>query len=261
MKAVHVAGFATLMALTSAFAQETAPAAEAEAAPEMKSESSLWAAGSIDISNGYIYDSGSVMSDQLSMQPWFGFGFDALGFLPLEFGAWGHYATSRLYEEQTQKHCFTEVDLSVGTSWTFDCGTAVSLSLITWQYPNMTGWNGEEVLATTISHSFGMLKVGSDFEFMLTGDCDNDLNVVPFAEVSFDITEDVSCSLYGQLQYRYAEGDGVDAWTAYNVKATISAFNFSVYAGYWGQISDKRYSDEEHDLLDTVYGISYAFEL
>ena len=262
MKAVHVAGFATLMALSGAFAQEAAPAAsEKAAAPEMENESSLWASGSIDISSGYIYDSGTVLSDDLAFQPWFGFGFDALDRIPLEFGAWANYATDRIDETQTQNHCFNEVDLSVGTSFESDGGTAASLSLVTWQYPNMEGWNGEELLFGSLSQTVGILTLGTELEFMLTGDYDNDLHVIPFAEIGFDITEDVAVALYGQLHYNYGEGEAVDAWTAYNLKATVSAFDFSVYAAYWGQIDDKIYTDETHDVEDTIFGLSYAFGL
>ena len=248
------------MAVSGAFAQEAAPAAEAEA-PAMEKGSSLWASGSIDVSSGYIYDSGSVLSDDLAIQPWFGFGFDALDRIPLEFGAWANYATDRIDESQTQNHCFNEVDLSIGTTYESEGGTAASLSLVTWQYPNMEGWNGEELLYATLSQTVGILTLGTEFEFMLTGDYDNDLKVIPFAEIGFDVTEDVAVALYGQLHYNYGEGEAVDAWTAYNLKATVSAFDFSVYAAYWGQIDDKIYTDETHDVEDTIFGLSYAFEL
>ncbi|MGI5868708.1 MAG: hypothetical protein ACOX9C_04600 [Kiritimatiellia bacterium] len=261
MKAFKIVGLATLMALSTALAQEADPAAEAEATPEMSEASSLWASGSIDVSSGYICDSGEVLSDALAIQPWFGFGFDAFGKIPLEFSAWANYATDRISEDQTQKHCFNEVDLSIGTTFKNDTGTAASLSLVTWQYPNMAGWNGEELLFGSLSQTVGVLTLGLELEYMLTGDCDNDLHIIPFAEIGFDITDDVSVALYGQLYYNYGEGESIDAWTAYNVMATISAFDFSIYAAYWGQISDKIYTDEEHDVENTVYGISYSFEL
>lgn len=254
MKAVKIAGFATLLALTSAFAQD--------AAPQMEKKSSLWAEGSLDVSSGYIYDSGSVLSDTIAVQPFGLFGFDAFDVIPVNMGFWGNWATSRANPEQTQKHCFTEVDMFFGTGYEFDNGFEISLTLNTYQYPNMEGWNGEESLLADLSQKVCEgLTVGSEFELYLSGDTRNNFVIVPYAKYEFQITDVVSASVKAQCQYQYNPGEDVDAWTAYFVNAGVSAYSFTVYATYFGQISDKIYTDEIHDMENVVYGVSYAFEL
>lgn len=257
MKLVKLAGLFATVAASGVFAQEAAPAVEAQ---PMEEASSVSASATLDVASAYIYESGAVIDDSLVIQPGFSVGFDALGGIPLSLGTWANYSTDK-YGTATQNHCFTEVDLSIGTSYEFDNGPAFGLSLISWQYPNVEGVNGEELVSATVSQSLGMLTLGTKVEMMLTGDYDNDWHLVPYAELGSDIAEGVSAALRGQMFYYYAESEGEDAWMAYNIKATIGLYDFSVYASYYGQIDDSVYTDEMNDIEDMVFGIGYAVDL
>lgn len=257
MKRVKFAGMFAIVAASGAFAQEAAPVAEAQ---EMKAESTVSASAYIDVASAYIYESGAIMDDGLVIQPGFSVGFDAFDMIPLSLGTWANYSTDK-YGDTTQNHCFSEVDLSLGTSYEFDNGPAFGLSLISWQYPNREGWNGEELISATVSQSLGMLTAGAKAEVMLTGDYDKDWHFVPFAEIGADLAEGISAALRGQMYYNYGESEGADAWMAYNIKATLGLYDFAVYASYFGQIDDEIYTDEMNDVEDMVFGVGYSVDL
>ena len=257
---------ATLLAATAAsitFGQEVAPAQVQEPAPQLEKASTLYAFSSLDVASAYIFDSGTVMNNSMVLQPDFGFGFDAFDTMPLEFDAWGNYATDR-YDDMTESHCFTEIDLSIGTAHEFDCGCKIGLTLASWQYPNMDTWNGEEVLIGSLSQEIGLVKIGSDLELMVTGDCDNDYHVLPFTEVSKDFSvSDIDCSasIRGQLYYTYEEGNANHGWSSYNFTATLAILDVYAYTSYWGQMDDGIYTDEEHNIESVVYGVGYGVEI
>ena len=251
MKSIKYTGLLVAVAFTSSFAQDAQP---------LEKASTLTASASLDVASASIYDSGTVLSDSLVLQPAFSIGFDAFDAVPLTFGTWANYATDKL-DPMTQNHCFTEVDLSLGTSYSFDNGPDMAFALSTWQYPNMEAWNGEELLFASVSKSVGVLTLGSEFELMLTGDFDNDFHVVPFAKIGTDVTDDVAVALYGQVYYYYGEGVALDGWMAYNIKASVSVSSVSLYAAYWGQMDDEMYTDEAHAVEDTVFGVGYSVSI
>ena len=43
--------------------------------------------------------------------------------------------------------------------------------------------------------------------------------------------------------------------------ASVSAFHFTAYASYYGQMNDKRYTDEMYDDINSIFGIGYSVDL
>lgn len=263
--------YVALIAAVSAsavFAQEAATPASAslakEVAPQAIAESSaVSASAGLDVASAAIYRDGGKLSDSMVIQPSLSVSYTAFDSLPLDLGLWANYdASSGKDNGATQDSCFTEVDLSIGTS--FDLGNDASLgvSLVTWQYPNMEGWNGEELLAVSLAKTIGPVEIGSAFEKMLTGDYDDHFDMYPYVSVSQDVTDDVSVGVTASFNYAMIPAwEGPDGWTAYGLSASVSAFNFSAYATYYGQMNDQLYTDDMNDDVNTVFGVGYSVDL
>ncbi len=250
--------YVALIAAVSAsavFAQEATT-------PALEEASSVSASAGLDIASAAIYRDGVKLSDSTVIQPSLSVSYTAFDALPLELGVWANYATDGKADGASQDHCFTEVDLSIGTS--FDLGDIASMgvSLVTWQYPNMAEWKGEELIAVSISKAFGSVEIGSDFEKMLTGDFTDHFDIYPYVSISQDVTDDVSAGLTASCNYAMvSSGESSDGWTAYALSANVSAFNFTAYATYYGQMNDKLYTDEMNDDVNTVFGVGYSVDL
>lgn len=268
--------YAALVATVSAsalFAQEVVtPAAVAPEAPVtvveevetpiMEEANTVAASAGVDVASAAVYRDGCKLSDSLVIQPNFSVGFSAFDAFPLELGVWANYATDAKDDGATQNHCFTEVDLSIGTAFDLGNDTELSVSLVTWQYPNMVDWNGEEVIIVSIAKTIGLFEVGSDFEKMLSGDCEYNFDMYPYVSVLQDVTENVSVGLKACCNYSMTPSwAGADGWTAYTLTASVSAFNFTAYATYYGQMNDKFYTDEMYDDVNSVFGINYSVDL
>jgi Bacterial protein of unknown function (Gcw_chp). len=261
LKSIAFSAAALVAAALTVNAQEAAPAAaEKIAEPVVEAGGAAEVFASVDIASAMLYRGGSIHSDSLVIQPYLGVGFDSALGIPLTFSVWANYSTEGKDDGATQKHAFTEVDFSIGTSFDLCGGLSASVSLDSWQYPNMTGWNGEELISVGLSKTRGDFTIGADFEYMLTGDFEGDCSVYPYAEFAKSI-EKIGFGLKAGPGYTVQSGD-VDAWTAWTVRASVSyAEKLSFYVMYWGQMSDKIYTDEEHDNVNTVVGISYGIPL
>lgn len=274
IKTAAVAAMAAVIAIQGVFAQdaaetdvadEVAPVTQEEIAPEMESPASVAADLYVDIASGYIDYDGYVISDSLVIQPEFDVYITPEGWaLPLELGFWGNYATDKM-ADQTQNHAFTEVDASIGTSYEWeDSGVSVCVALNTVQYPNMEGWNGEDYLSADLQKNFidvfpsaMSVAVGVRGEYALTGDYDNNVNVIPFVEAGYEFTENLSAAVKAQFHYLADEG-GEDGWGNFSVRPSITFREFSVFAQCFVQIDDDVYRDEMNDLEDFIYGAGYA---
>lgn len=259
--------YVALIAAVSAsalFAQDVeTPAVEVVVeAPAIEEANVVSASAGVDVASAAIYRDGCILSDSLVIQPNFSVNYWAFGDFPLELGVWANYGTDAKDDGATENHCFTEVDLSIGTAFDLGDEADLSIALVTWQYPNMEGWNGEEVIAVCISKAFGPVEIGSDFEKMLTGDYQSHFDMYPFVAVSHDVTEDVSVCLKASCNYAMVPSwEDSDGWTAYSLSASVSAFNFTAYATYYGQMNDKLYTDEMYDDVNSVFGIGYSVDL
>lgn len=264
--------FAALIATVSAsalFAQEAAtpavaeaPAVEVAETPTMEEATAVSACAGIDVASAAVYRDGVKLSDSLVIQPNLSVNYSAFEAFPVELGVWANYATDAKDDGATENHCFTEVDLSIGTAFDLGNDTSLGIALVSWQYPNMEGWNGEEVITVCVSKAFGPVEIGSDFDKMLTGDCEYNFDLYPYVSVSHGVTEDVSVGLKASCNYAMAPSwESADGWTAYSLNASVSAFNFTAYATYYGQMNDTFYTDEMHDDVNSVFGIGYSVDL
>lgn len=215
---------------------------------------------SIDIASAYIEDDGEVSNDSLVIQPGFGIEWDVLDTFSMELSVWANYATKR-DDGMTQSHGFTQIDTALGITREFDSGFEIGFAFGTWQYPNRDDKNGEEALVLELAQRLGLVTVGTEVEYVLTGDDNNKVECIPFVEIEQRVTEDVTASVRCHLDYTWPEGGEPSSWTAYGLTARIEAFDVYAYASYWGQMSDSIYTDEMHDKKSTVFGIGYAIEL
>ncbi len=249
--------FIAAAASAAVFAQDAA-----EEAVVLEEESGVEVYAGADFVSAYITDSGFVGSDSFNIQPNFGICFDLFDKIPVELDMWSNYSAND-FPGQTQSSCFTEIDLSITLSWDFDFGTSVSGGLTTWQYPNTEGANGEELIALKAGQSFfdGLFEIGLELEYMISGDCEKDLHLLPYCTISYDFTENLGVALTGQLYYMEADASGeADGFANYNVEAMVILFSdFYAYVRYWGQIDDDVYTDEMHDLENVVYGAGFSF--
>ncbi len=228
----------------------------------MEEARAVSASAGIDVASAAIYRDGCKLSDSLVVQPNLSVNYSAFDDFPIELGVWANYATDAKDDGATESHCFTEVDLSIGTAFDLGNDTDLGIALVSWQYPNMVGWNGEEVLAVSVSKAFGPVEIGSAFEKMLTGDFDCHFDMYPYISMSQDVTEDVSVGIKAACNYSMVPSwEGSDGWTAYSLSASVSAFNFTAYATYYGQMNDSLYTDEMHDDVNSVFGIGYSVDL
>jgi len=256
MKITKYAALIAAVSASAVFAQEAAT-------PAMEEASSVSASAGLDIASAAIYRDGAKLSDSTVIQPSLSVSYTAFDSLPLELGVWGNYdAAEGKANGASQDHCFTEIDLSIGTSMDLGDDASLGVSLVTWQYPNMVGWNGEELVAVSLSKAFGPVEIGSAFEKMLTGDFDDHFDIYPYVSVSQDVTDDVSVGLTASFNYAMTPSwEGPDGWTAYALSASVSAFNFTAYATYYGQMNDQLYTDDMNDDVNTVFGIGYSVDL
>ncbi len=236
-------------------------------AVELQGESSVSANLSIDFANAYIDYDGCVISDSFVVQPGLNLFINSESLpLPIEIEVWGNFATDK-FAEQTRNNAFTEITLSLGTTYEWEeSGVSASLSINTTQYPNMEGWGGEEFLAANIQKVFEgafvtslSLTGGAYAEFALTGDCDNNFNLLPYLSAEYEFTEDLSATLSAQFHYLAEEG-GDNGWGSFSILPSVTYKNFSVFAQYFVQLDDDIYSDEDNDAKDYVYGVGYSVE-
>lgn len=258
MKTHAFTTFITITTCTVAFAQtvlseETEPVELAD-----PKTSSLFA--SIDIASAAIEEDGEVINDSLVIQPGFGIEWDVLDTFSMELSVWGSFATKR-DDGMTQSHGFIQIDTALGATREFDSGFEIGFAVGTWQYPNKDDKNGEEVLVLNLAQRLGLVTVGTEVEYVLTGDDNNKVECIPFVEIEQRVTEDVTASVRCHLNYTWPEGREPSSWTAYVLSACIEAFDVYAYASYWGQMSDTIYTDDMHDKKNTVFGIGYAIEL
>lgn len=263
MKTCVFASFIALATCSAALAQDVItekaePIALADPIEfEEPKTSSLFA--SIDIASAAIEDDGEVINDSLVIQPGFGIQWEVLDTIDMELSVWANYATKR-DEGMTQSHGFTKFEITLGASRDFDSGLEIGLAIETSQYPNMEDRNGEEALVLNVAQQIGLVAIGAEVKYFLTGDDNNNIEWIPFVKIEQDVTEDVTAGVKCELNYIWNEGSDTSAWTAYVLTARIDAFDFYAYASYWGQMSDSIYTDNMHDKENTVFGIGYAIE-
>lgn len=261
MKFIKYAALIATVSASALFAQEAEIPAAVET-PAMEEANTVSASAGIDIASAAIFNDGAKLSDSMVIQPQFSVVYPASEVLPLILDVWANYATDGKDDGASQNHCFTEVDLSIGTSYELNEDTSLSVSLATWQYPNMIDWNGEERFSVGLAKTFELVEIGADFDKMLTGDDKNHFDIYPYVSFARDVTEDVSVELKASCNYAMIpSGEGPDGWTAYTLTASVSAFNFTAYATYYGQMNDKLYTDEMHDDVNSVFGIGYSVDL
>lgn len=257
IKAYTTAFFIALATCTAAFAQEGISEETKPIEFDQPKTSSLFA--SIDIASALIESDGDVINDSLVIQPGFGIQWGVLDTIEMELNVWANYATKR-DEGMTQSHGFTKFEIALGASKEFDSGLEIGLAIETSQFPNMEDRNGEEALVLNIAQQIGLVAIGSEIKYFITGDDNNKVEWVPSIEIERSVTEDVTVGVGCELNYTWPEGSEPSAWTAYVLSARIDAYDFYVYASYWGQMSDTIYTDDMHDKKSTVFGLGYAVE-
>jgi hypothetical protein len=227
------------------------------------------AEATIDFVSAYINSDGSIANDGPVLQPVLSLsrGIDSVEGLSLGAEVAATYSFSR-YEPagQTQDHCFTEIGLEISGAYEISEGLAFKLYLGSTQYPNLEGANGEELLGFELSKELALgdsatITFGAALEYTLTGDFEGNFNIYPSVGYSKKINDDLTVGLTAATNYALQDGSEVDAWTAYSLTASVGYKQFTAYVAYFGQVSDKIYTDEINDQRDVIVGLSYAVDL
>ena len=226
----------------------SAPPAESPRAP-------LRASFSMDVASAYFFDSGYVVDEGPVVQPAFGVS-DGRAFLPLKFAFWGNYALEREAPMSDDKG-FTEIDLSVGTEHAFRNGVVLFADLKTSQYPAMEGWSGVDFVNAKLQRRFGPVLLGGRMKYLMSGGYANDVQLIPFGEVSAPVVADVTAGLHAQACYNFNEGAAADAWTACTITARLSWRALSLYVKRAVQMDDAIYTDRQHAVERVIVGAGW----
>ena len=256
MQIIKFAAVAAVGSATLCLAQEAAPVALEESKAAEVKVSALFASG-MATDEGFILSEKPVFAYDVKVAT------EAFGVIPLELGVWANYdLTDGKKNDATKDHCFTEIDLTLGTSFECPAGIEYGVQLTSYQYPNSSA-DGEESLLLSAAKKFDFgLIAGFDFEYMLTGGGEKDMYLAPY--IGYEATLDEESNLGVELLVRpsYCIQDiGSDAWLGCMLKAQVNYGPFFAYVKHWVQIEDKIYTDEMNDKMDTAFGIGYQTEL
>ena len=210
------------------------------------------------VASGSLTDSAGKLSKHAVMTAEVEVEAERFGPVSVFLGAWANYDLCKGKKNGAiRHHCFTEIDLWARNS--VDIGDCLSLDVnfLSCQYPNM-GLKGEEKIALNLYSEFCGLKAGLEFEYILTGADDNDMEIRPYLTYGMTLCEKSGAGFELGVKpvYVIQEG-GIDAWTACVLSAQIDFGPFFAFGKYYAQMCDKIYTDEKYHDINHVYGIGY----
>ena len=150
-----------------------------------------------------------------------------------------------------------EIDLSVGTEHAFRNGVVLFADLKTSQYPAMEGWSGVDFVNAKLQRRFGPVLLGGRMKYLMSGGYANDVQLIPFGEVSAPVVADVTAGLHAQACYNFNEGAAADAWTACTITARLSWRALSLYVKRAVQMDDAIYTDRQHAVERVIVGAGW----